>query len=245
MLEETVETVDDNNQDSDDAQSSEDTQNSNDTEVSTPAEDELENKMFDIPKDKEKVETDEFVIFNSYNAFSITWVGDSKHKYYKLYASSKPEGNYGFIKDVVREEGETDPYSVTLENFELNSNVYIKVTSIQEENDADVEIIYGDIIHYSSKTANELNNAELNHHLILKFPLIASDDQQMMFRFYDRYLIDESDEMITVTSNLKGDHIDLFDQSMSSEYKDEIIQSISDIYTYVYEIRGKKSCRNC
>ncbi len=46
--------------------------------------------------------------------------------------------------------------------------------------------------------------------------------------------------MITVTSNLKGDHIDLFDQSMSSEYKDEIIQSISDIYTYVYEIRGKK-----
>ncbi len=33
------------------------------------------------------------------------------------------------------------------------------------------------------KTANELNNAELNHHLILKFPLIASDDQQMMFRF--------------------------------------------------------------
>ncbi len=66
----------------------------------------------------------------------------------------------------------------------------------------------------------------------------------MMFRFYDRYLIDESDEMITVTSNLKGDHIDLFDQSMSSEYKDEIIQSISDIYTYVYEIRGKKSCRH-
>jgi len=241
VLEETVETVDDSNQSSDDDQSSEDNQSSNDTEVSvTLEEDELENKMFDIPKDKEKVETDEFVIFNSYNAFSITWVGDSNHKHYKLYASSKPEGNYGFIKDVVREEGETDPYSVTLENFELNSNVYIKVTSIQEENDADIETVYGDIIHYSSKTASELNNAELNHHLILKFPLIASDDQQMMFRFYDRYLIDESDEMITVTSNLKGDHIELFDQSMSSEYKDEIIQLISDIYTYVYEIREKK-----
>ncbi len=146
-----METVDDNNQDSTMLKVLRIPKTPMTLKYQPPAEDELENKMFDIPKDKEKVETDEFVIFNSYNAFSITWVGDSKHKYYKLYASSKPEGNYGFIKDVVREEGETDPYSVTLENFELNSNVYIKVTSIQEENDADVEIIYGDIIHYSSK----------------------------------------------------------------------------------------------
>lgn len=199
--------------------------------------------VFNIPKGKENIKTSTFSILNSYNAFSVTWDGERKHTYYKLYASSTVDGNYGYIKDIQKIDPETSGllnYSVTLENFNLDSNVYLKITSITEKDGDEVEEPYGPILHYASKSASELTNEELTHYLTLKYPVIMSEDQSVAFRFTDRYLIEENDDEIRVVSNLKGEYIGIFDKAMKSEYRDEILKSIEDIYLYVYEIRAKK-----
>lgn len=199
--------------------------------------------IFTISKEESETIHKDMKILRTHNSFTLTWDSDDAYSYFKLYASSTEDGTYNLIKPLYEEVKDDEnllPYSVALKDFEPGARVYIKVSAVELKDDEIIETPFGDIVLYESETVAELDNDELQVHLIKKFPIIGTGDETIQFRFYDRYIIEETSDEIVITSNLKGEYIEIFNNAMETDYKDEIIKSIQDIYTYVFEVRGKK-----
>lgn len=198
--------------------------------------------IFVIPKDENESRNKDIKIICNYNSFTLTWDND-KYDYFKLYASSTEDGKYNLVKSLhkeIKEDSSLLPYSVSLTEFEPGTKVYIRISAVEVIDGEVIENAFGDTILYESKSVNDFNNAELQLHLIKKFPIIGTSDMAIGFRFYDRYIIEENENEIIITSNLKGEYIDIFNKAIETEYKEELVDNIKSIYEYVYYIKGKK-----